>query len=194
MSNKISSRIRELRKANGFKSAESLAEALDVSLKTVQGWENESKESNITLQNLLKMCDLFHCDLDYLIGRIDRRTHDNDFICEKTHLWEEAVEKIISFSRTKSFVLSSFVADEHFDNFLECIINYFQHHDEDEQLDGLNEHLINRTLFKTIDSVWEKQKDLWNERKRERQSIFEELMSAADEMTQTLRKTSKNLP
>lgn len=100
MGSKISSRIRELRKANGFKSAESLAEALDVSLKTVQGWENDNKESNITLQNLLKMCDLFHCDLDHLTGRIQEPTHEIKFIHERTGLSVGAIKKLMSLKDT----------------------------------------------------------------------------------------------
>ena len=94
MDTKISNQIRKLRKLKGFKSAQSLANALGVHLKTVQGWENETNPNLPDLDNLLALCNLFECDLDYLTGRMEAPTHEIEYIREKTGLSIGAILKI----------------------------------------------------------------------------------------------------
>lgn len=38
------------------------------------------------------MCDLLGCDVDYLIGRLDEKSHNTSFISQYTGLSEEAIE------------------------------------------------------------------------------------------------------
>ena len=41
---------------------------------------------------------ILQCDLDYLIGRIDKPTHDLQFITDELRLSEEAVKKLMQLS------------------------------------------------------------------------------------------------
>lgn len=84
-------RLKELRKAAGFTQAE-LYEKISGSneSKTIRNWEYGKTMPNG--QDLLKLCEIFNCDCDYLLGRIDAKTHDLQFISEKTGLTEDAIK------------------------------------------------------------------------------------------------------
>ena len=97
---KLKENIRNIRKEKGFRSAESFAEALGVSLKTVQGWENMDNGRWPDLVMMLNVCELTGYDLDNLLGRINEPTHDIKFIHEKTGLSVEAIEKLIALKGT----------------------------------------------------------------------------------------------
>jgi len=97
---KLKENIRNIRKEKGFRSAESFAEALGVSLKTVQGWENLDNGRWPDLVMMLNVCELTGYDLDSLLGRINEPTHDIKFIHEKTGLSVEAIEKLIALKGT----------------------------------------------------------------------------------------------
>lgn len=71
---------------------ETLAEKLTVSTKTVMNWEQG--QSIPSLDVLMKLANLYHCDLDYLTGRIDCKTHDLQFIHDQTGLSERAIKKL----------------------------------------------------------------------------------------------------
>ena len=73
---------------------EKLAEKMDVSLKTVMNWEQGQAIPSI--ETLMDLAELYHCDLDYLTGRIDCKTHDLQFIHDQTGLSEKAIEKLQS--------------------------------------------------------------------------------------------------
>ena len=90
---KLYNRFRELRVQHG-ETQESLAEKLGVNPQAVKAWEKHRGGSDPKLKNLLAMCDLYNCDLDYLVGRIETKTHDIKTVCEITGLSEKAVEKI----------------------------------------------------------------------------------------------------
>lgn len=91
---KLNQRIKQIRLKYGYKSQQSFADALFVDRSLVKSWEREEKPVLPRLDNLLAMCDLFNCDLDYLIGRIEEPTHDIKTACELTGLSEEAVKRI----------------------------------------------------------------------------------------------------
>ena len=44
----------------------------------------------------MDLTELYHCDLDYLTGRLDQKTHDLQFIHDQTGLSEKAIEKLQS--------------------------------------------------------------------------------------------------
>ena len=92
---KLYNRFREIRVQHG-ETQESLAEKLGVNPQAVKAWEKHKGGSDPKLKNLLAMCDLYNCDLDYLVGRIETKTHDIQTVCEITGLSERAVEKITS--------------------------------------------------------------------------------------------------
>lgn len=91
MYNELSKRITELRKTR-YKSAQKFADDLCVHLKTVQGWEHKTDPKPPTIDNLLAICNLFDCDADYLLGRMEEPTHEIKYIHEKTGLSVEAVQ------------------------------------------------------------------------------------------------------
>ena len=91
----FSTRLKQLRKDNKdkFKTQYDFAEAMDVSVETVRNWEQG--RSFPEMEKLCQMCELLGCDLDFLVGSIDKQTHSRQFICDQTGLTERAVEKIM---------------------------------------------------------------------------------------------------
>ena len=86
--------LKRARKEAGFTQAE-LAEKLKVTLKTIQNWEQNVKAGTLpTMGQLLQLAEFYDCDLDYLTGRIDCKTHDLQFIHDQTGLSEEAIKKL----------------------------------------------------------------------------------------------------
>lgn len=81
-------KLRECRKEKGY-TQEKLCELLNVSRDTLSKWENGSRSPD--LNELLKMCDIFKCDLDYLAGRIEQPTHALQDISDITGLSIESV-------------------------------------------------------------------------------------------------------
>ena len=101
-----------------------LAEALDVSVDTVNAWCRGSLPS---ATSLIALADYFECDVDYLLGRIDYIEHENKFICEKTGLSERAVDDLKAHNdKNRNFACSDFIAFINFflenDDFYEALI------------------------------------------------------------------------
>ena len=131
MDNKLSIRIKKIRKDNGF-TQQSFADMLNVHIKTVQGWEKNATLPD--LENLLILCEKLGYDLDYITGRIDEPTHDIGYIKSLTGLSVEAIrilmkskpinnaENIMSYGEIISKVLAHKKAPELLSN-LERLIN-----------------------------------------------------------------------
>ena len=66
----FSQRLKEIRKASGKKQREA-AEALNIKLRTYQGYEMQETEPSI--KKLIALADYFDVTLDYLMGRTDER-------------------------------------------------------------------------------------------------------------------------
>ena len=94
--NIIGERLRAIR-ADHALTQEELAEALGVQRETVGQWERGVTPPS--LSSLLKICDLYHVDLDYICGRLDCQTHDLQYVHELTGLSEDAIKKIINLNR-----------------------------------------------------------------------------------------------
>ena len=86
--------LKRARKEAGL-TQEQLKEKLNVHIKTVMNWEQGIAEPS--LETLMELTELYHCDLDYLTGRLDQKTHDLQFIHDQTGLSEKAIEKLQSF-------------------------------------------------------------------------------------------------
>lgn len=115
--------IREIRREQGFRSADSLARELGVHLKTVQGWENLDNGLWPDLFEMLRVCDLFGIDMDSLLGRIEEPTHEIKFICEKTGLSANAVEKLMSLKGTgMDNLISDILAHKNADRLLRVLL------------------------------------------------------------------------
>ena len=86
--------LKRARKTAGL-TQEELAKKIGVSTKTIMNWEQKVKANTLpTLGTLLQLAELYDCDLDYLTGRIDCKTHDLQFIHDQTGLSEKAIGKI----------------------------------------------------------------------------------------------------
>lgn len=89
-------RLSALRK-DRYRTQENFAHAMDVSTASVKNWERGDIPK---LENLFKICELLHCDLDYLIGRIDYRTHEAAISNEYTGLSEKAIGTLHKWKNT----------------------------------------------------------------------------------------------
>ena len=69
-------------------------------LGTIKHYENPNYLGSPKLDKVDNICDLLGCDIDYLTGRIDYKTHNLEYISEYTGLSEEAVE-IISTGKSE---------------------------------------------------------------------------------------------
>lgn len=94
MDNILNKRLKELRIKYGYKSQQALADAISVDRSLVKSWERENTPVLPRLDNLIAMCKLYNCDLDYLVGTMKEQTHDIKTACELTGLSEAAIEKI----------------------------------------------------------------------------------------------------
>ena len=45
---------------------------------------------------MVRICNFLGCDMDFLFGHIDLKTHDAQFIHEHTGLSEKAIEKLFN--------------------------------------------------------------------------------------------------
>lgn len=79
-----------------FKTQEAFAEAFGCNIESVRNWEQGRTVPETG--TLFRLADFLDCDLDYLIGRIDKPTHDLNFITDSLRLSEEAVEKLMKLS------------------------------------------------------------------------------------------------
>ena len=63
---------------------------------TIQSWEQG--KSTPTADALANICELLDCDSDYLLGRIDERTHSVEDMRQYTGLSAEAIERLHYFA------------------------------------------------------------------------------------------------
>ena len=96
----IGRRIKTLRDKSG-KSLAELAEMCGVQqYQTVSKWEKGN--SYPSLQQLLRLCDIFQCDIDYLLGNIPCKTREVTDIVKATGLSSDAVEQLLNWQANKT--------------------------------------------------------------------------------------------
>lgn len=94
----IGERLKEERKATGIKSQDALAEYIakhnyrNFKRQTIAKWEKG--EECPPLDVLLTLCELYHCELGYLLCEYDCRTKENTDIQKVTGLSEKAIKKL----------------------------------------------------------------------------------------------------
>lgn len=66
----ISSRIKELRKLRKYTQQE-LADAIGVKRQAIGNWEKETQKTLPSVENLIDLCKVLDCSLDYLLGSVD---------------------------------------------------------------------------------------------------------------------------
>ena len=123
----VAERIRSIRKTHHL-SQEQFAEKMDVGRSTVLDWEGSI--TPIDARNLMKMCKLFNCDADYILGRIDEKTHDIQYISEVTGLSDYVIEQLIEWKcsddrRTKwASTLSHIIESDDFNDMMGGVSSY----------------------------------------------------------------------
>ncbi len=75
-------KIKELRKENNLTQSE-LAKLLSTTSANISGWETDKWQPDIN--NLIKMCEIFKCSIDYLVGR----ENENGIVFQKNDLSED---------------------------------------------------------------------------------------------------------
>lgn len=93
----IGKRIKKEREAHAL-TMEALAEKVGTSRQTISRWE-KGEGVEITLNMLLRICDIFGCELGYLLCEYDCKTREVTDICSVTGLSERAVAHIVSMYR-----------------------------------------------------------------------------------------------
>lgn len=92
--NTIINRINSMRGKRGsdaYISNDTLSKHLGYSETQVQKWFSKKESVAIPLNCLMEMANLFNCDIDYLLGRIDLPTKEATDIHKETGLSEEAI-------------------------------------------------------------------------------------------------------
>ncbi len=88
----IGKRLRALRKEWGY-SLDKLAAFCEVQqYQTISKWETANTIPSI--KQLMKLCDLYGCDIGYLLGEYDCKTRKATDIHKETGLSEEAIKRL----------------------------------------------------------------------------------------------------
>lgn len=83
--------FKRARKNNGY-TQKTFSEKFNTSIETVRNWEQGRNIPEI--ETLEKLCNFFHCDIDYLFGNIECETHNKQFIHDYTGLSEVTIDKL----------------------------------------------------------------------------------------------------
>lgn len=104
---------------------EELAEKMSVTRQTVSKWEKG--KATPTVQDLLKLCDIFECDYGYLVGDFDTRKHLSADIQNETGLSEKAIEVLQEINREfpdNLKILSNMIESLAFPDLLDSLRHY----------------------------------------------------------------------
>ena len=89
----IGERIKAERKRQNWTQKQLAEEIKTYSEKTLRDWEKGN--TNISVDGLIELSNLFGCDVNYLIGAYDYRTKESEDICKTTGLSEDAVKVLV---------------------------------------------------------------------------------------------------
>ena len=129
--------LKRARKAAVF-TQESFAKEFNVSLKTIQNWEQNACTPNS--KDLIALCKFFNCDMDYLFHNIDCKTHDLQYICDMTGLSENNVKKNVRYKSSPPVfgkftnALNLILQDKQFESILCSLQNYIDAATTEEKL------------------------------------------------------------
>lgn len=90
---KIGERIKSEREKAGY-SLTKFEELVNVSRQTISKWEKAEGSSSPTLDDFLRMCNIFNCELGYLLCEYDCKTRAATDIHKETGLSEKAINTL----------------------------------------------------------------------------------------------------
>ena len=134
---KIAARIKAEREAERF-TKEELAKSLNVNRNTITAWERDDDKGRIPpLDDLLRMCDLFKCELGYLLGEYDCKTRVATDIQAKIGFSEKAIEKLIhnlEDEKNAHEILSHIIEHKDFFLVLAALTKFYYHYVRDDEV------------------------------------------------------------
>ena len=102
----IGNRVRLEREHNKM-SQDKLGSLIGTTRQTISKWE-KGIGGEITLNMLLRLCDIFQCEMGYILCEYDCKTRELTDICESTNLPENVASALIN---TKSAYALTFLGD-----------------------------------------------------------------------------------
>ncbi|MCL1859101.1 MAG: helix-turn-helix domain-containing protein [Oscillospiraceae bacterium] len=141
----VGEKIKTLRKEKKW-SQDELAEKLEwKSRQTVSEWEKG--HFTLPVDELIKMCNLFDCDIGYLMGEYETKKHIAADVQEVTGLSEETIKNLIKFKELTTGnkediwvygqildVINLLISHEFEDKLFECIAAYLWHKYENTRI------------------------------------------------------------
>ena len=120
----IAKRIRELRTDKGM-TQEELAKRLYHRRDLILNWENPEKKPLPDLSDMLSLCNIFECDLSYLLCENDCKTKDLQGIQDYTGLSEPAITNLLSFQQSEMQTVSKVIASNHFVDLISAFFDFW---------------------------------------------------------------------
>ena len=162
---KIGARIREERITSGFKTQSSFAVALELqeeSRTSVGNWENGVHLP--PFKTLIKMCEIFDCEIGYLLCEYDCKTKEATDIKNVTGLSEKSIDRLIFTKSIEhkckgnissdliSFILSN---EEFWVKFNEFLPTYIKYKDQFDKSNAsvLELDMIKYSLFNMFEGL-----------------------------------------
>ena len=102
----IGERIKAERKRQNWTQKQLAEKIKTYSEKTLRDWEKGN--TNISVDGLIELSNLFGCDVNYLIGTYDYRTKESEDICKTTGLSEEAVKVLVKLKKHREHSFPSY--------------------------------------------------------------------------------------
>lgn len=162
--NKISKRIREMRKSKGMSQEKLIAEMKDIynlpiARNTLSKIEN-GEESAYTFDFLYTFSKMFDCDIGYLLGEYDEKKQEVHQLCLATGLSEKGINKLQEFkaeNRKTAYcdIISTIIENDNCEYFLAMIGKRISLHSDKKGLQGneLVKNMIERTMYLDIDGT-----------------------------------------
>lgn len=135
---RIGERIKQERKAAGL-SQDELGERLTYKRQTIAKWEKG--ESFPELRDMLQMCNLFGCELGYLLCEYDCKTREATDIQEVTGLSELAIKILRAFNervdiKSPMIFINSLLEDPKTIYIITLMVNELLYSNDDELTDA----------------------------------------------------------
>ena len=154
----IATRIKTERKAAKL-SMERLAELINVNRNTMTAWERQDESGRIPpLDDLLQMCELFQCELGYLLGEYDCKTRVDTDIKAETGLIEPTIRYLRYLKKNSQYQTLGVI------NSLLCQTSSDSHMFQYSILSSIEDYLTKelppgtaQILFESDDKDWEVQ-------------------------------------
>lgn len=154
---KIGERIRKERIEAGYKNQSDFAVALGLkedSRQSVGNWENGIRLPSLDI--FLKMCDIFECEIGYLLCEFDCKTKEETDVQKATGLSNKSIRRLFFFRRrnketnayTFNSTINSIIEHDSFVELLEAIIKHVwsfneNHYGIDDTSDEIKDALSN---------------------------------------------------